>query len=127
MDFGKPTETVTTIGVSTVWNAKVKASAFYGAALLGAKYGGGDGTVFAKLGVYQSKGQTDYSVTGPGVSVGLSQSANTTGGVIGLGASSKIGSGLEIRVEFEHFGQVKINESTKADVNLLTVGLAHTF
>jgi hypothetical protein len=126
-DLGKPTETVTTSGVSTVWTAKVKSTALYGAALVGSKFGNGDGTVFLKLGAYQSKSKIDYSVIGPGGSAGLSQSTNGSGGLIGFGASSRIANGLDLRVEFEHFDKVKISDSSKADVNLLTLGLVHPF
>lgn len=126
VDFGKPSETIATTGVATTWTAKVTASAFYGAILGGVKVN--DKTrIFGKLGVYSSSATTTYSVIGPGGTAGLSQSASNTGAMFGIGSSYQFSQTIGMRLEFEHYGQIKINDYSKADINLLSLGLAYTF
>lgn len=126
VDFGKPSETITTTGVVTSWSAKVTGSAFYGAALGGFKLNEKT-RLFGKLGIYQASASTTYSVTGPGGSAGLNQSVSNSGVALGIGYSYQIAQAIGMRIEFERYGQVKINNYSNADINLLSVGLAYTF
>ncbi len=126
VDLGSSKETITTIPVVTTWNVASKASAFYGEVLAGIKTN--DQTrLFAKLGIYQASGKTDYSVTGPGGTAALSLSASNSGGVFGIGSSYQISPTVGMRVEYEYFGSVKINNTTSANIGLLSLGLAYTF
>lgn len=126
VDFGKPTETITTTGVTTTWKASVTASAFYGALLGGVKVG--DGTrIFGKLGLYSSSATFKGSVVGPGGTAGISQSVSNTGTMLGIGSSFQITKDIGLRLEYESYGKVKINDYSEADIGMLSVGLAYTF
>jgi OOP family OmpA-OmpF porin len=126
VDFGKPSETITTTGVATTWKASVTASAFYGALLGGGKVN--DGTrIFGKLGLYSSSATFTVSVVGPGGTAGISQSVSNTGTMLGIGSSFQITQNIGLRLEYESYGKVKINDYSEADIGLLSVGLAYMF